>query len=171
MTQEELKEKYQMLYNYMANSNTPKYMMIFGEVENEMMDWMIKNQPSAAEMWIEKLCSIKWEQYLTKQEATNIINGMMPKAPWSYEVWDGAMTKLGLEREREYVFNKYAMWVVMSQVYTDFGRTLAKALGEPLEEIPAENFLPIIHDMALDLLLDKDEVYNVRTYHLSKEWH
>ena len=166
MTQEELKKKYESLYSYMASSNETKYMMLFGEVENEMMDWMIKNQPQAAEMWIEKLCAIKWEQYLTKAEATKIVANMMPKAPWTFEVWHDAMTKLGLEMEREYVFNKYAMWVVMSQVYTDFGQTLAKALGAPLAEIPAEKLLPIIHEMALDLLLDVDSNYDVRKYHI-----
>ena len=64
------------------------------------------------------------------------------------------------------MFNKYALYVVMSQVYTDFGQTLAKALGTPLADIPAETLLPIIHEMALDLLMDKDGVYNVRSYHL-----
>lgn len=168
MSQEEMKKKYESLYSYMASSNETRYMMLFGEVENEMMDWMIKNQPQAAEMWIEKLCAIKWEQYLTKTEATEIISSMIPKAPWSFDVWKDAMTKLGLEMEREYVFNKYASWVVMSQVYTDFGQTLSKALGMPLSEIPAEKLLPIIYDMAIDLLQDKDGKYNVRSYHLEK---
>lgn len=166
MTQEEMKKKYASLYNYMASSNEPKYMMLFGQVMNEMMDWMIKNQPQAAEMWVEKLCAIKWEQYLTKDEAAAVVASMQPKAPWSFDVWHDAMKKLALEMEREYVFNKYAMWVVMSQVYTDFGQTLAKALGAQLADIPADKLLPIIHDMALDLLLDADGAYNVRKYHL-----
>ena len=166
MTQEELKKKFDSLYSYMAASNETKYMMLFGSVMEEMEDWFIANKPEMAEAWIEKLCAIKWEQYLTKQEATNIVMAMQPKAPWTWEVWFDAMNKFGLEKEREYVFNKYALWVVMSQVYTDFGQTLAKALGTPLNEIPADKLLPIIHEMALDLLLDKDGVYNVRTYHL-----
>lgn len=167
MTQEELKTKFDNLYSYMSSSNEPKYMMLFGSVMEEMMDWVIVNKPDAAEAWIEKLCAIKWEQYLTKTEAQNIVANMQPKAPWAYDVWDNAMTKFGLEKERDYVFNSYALWVVMSQVYTDFGRTLAKALGMPLEQIPAETLLPIIHEMALDLLLDEDGVYSVRAYFLN----
>lgn len=166
MTQEELKKKFDGLYNYMAASNEPKYMILFGSVMEEMEDWFIANKPEMAEAWIEKLCAIKWEQYLTKQEAMKIVAGMQPKAPWSWDVWMDAMTKTGLEMEREYVFNKYAMWVVMSQVYTDFGQTLAKALGTPLAEIPVDRLLPIIHEMALDLLLDKDGVYQIREYFL-----
>lgn len=166
MTQEELRTKYESLYNYMSSSNEPKYMMLFGEVMNEMMDWMIRNQSAAAEQWVEKLCAIKWEQYLTKDEATKIVMSMQPKAPWSFDVWYDAMKKFNLECEREYVFNKYAMWTVMSQVYTDFGQTLAKVIGLPLAEIPSEQLLPVIHEMALDLLLDKDGVYNTRSYFL-----
>lgn len=166
MTQQEMKEKFDMLYSYMSTSNEPKYMKLFGDVMVEMMDWMIKNQPQAAESWIEKLCAVKWEQYLTKDEAMKIIANMLPKAPWSLDVWSDAMKKLGLECEREYVFNKYAMWVVMSQVYTDFGNTLAKALGAPLSEIPVDKLLPIIQEMAIDLLCDADGHYDVRKYHL-----
>ena len=165
-TQEELRKKYDSLYRYMATSNEPKYMMLFGEVENEMMDWMIKNQTQAAETWIEKLCAIKWEQYLTKSEATMIIGSMIPKAPWSFETWRDAMTKVGLEMEREYVFNKYAMWVVMSQVYTDFGQSISNILGMPLADVPTDRLLSIVHAMAIDLLTDADGKYNVREYHL-----
>ena len=64
MTQTEMKDKFDSLYGYMAASNEPRYMKLFGEVMVEMMDWMIKNQPTAAEQWIETLCAIKWEQYL-----------------------------------------------------------------------------------------------------------
>ena len=143
-------------------------MMLFGEVETEMMEWMIKNQPTAAEAWIEKLCAIKWHQYLTKKEAQDVINSMIPKAPWTYEAWESAMSKMQLEIEKEYDFNKYATWVAMSQVYTDFGETLAKTLNTPLNSIPVERLLPIIYDMAMDLLLDKDGVYDIRKYHLHK---
>ena len=166
MTQDELKKKFDGLYSYMAASNEPKYMMLFGSVMEEMEDWFIANKPDLAEAWIEKLCAIKWEQYLTKTEATKIVSSMIPKAPWPFDVWHEAMKKTNLEIEREYVFNKYAMWVVMSQIYTDFGQTLAKALGTPLAEIPAEKLLPIIHEMAMDLLCDEDGRYEIREYFL-----
>lgn len=74
MTQTEMKDKFDMLYNYMSASNEPRYMKLFGEVMQEMMDWMIKNQSASAEQWIETLCAIKWEQYLTKSEALTVFN-------------------------------------------------------------------------------------------------
>ena len=58
-----------MLYKYMASSANPAYMKAFGNVMNEMMDWMVNNKSEAAEEWIEKLSAIKWHNYLTPSEA------------------------------------------------------------------------------------------------------
>ena len=169
MTKEELKDKFKHLYDYMSVSNEPKYMMLFGDVMKEMFMWMADNKPELAEKMVEKLCSIKWKQYLTKEEATDIVKGMVPAAPWDYDTWHNAMKSFGLECERESVFNSYACWVAMNQIYTDFGETLAKALGKPLKDIPAETLVPIVYEMALDLLEDKDKRYDIRSYHLSEK--
>lgn len=159
-------EKFDMLYRYMASSDNVRYMKTFGYVHKEMMAWMIENKPELAEEYIEVLCSIKWRQYLTKKEATDIIKSMKPTAPWDYSVWEKAMTDLGLECEEEGEYNKYALWVAMNQIYTDFGGTLAKVFNKPLDQIPAQTLLPVVYDMAIDLLEDPDGKYNIREYHL-----
>ena len=58
MTSNELKEKYAMLYDYMATSKKTEYMKAFGNVMSEMMDDLIMSNPSKAEDYIEKLCAI-----------------------------------------------------------------------------------------------------------------
>jgi len=168
MNKEEITQKFRSLYDYMSVSNEPKYMMLFGDVMKDMMRWMIDNKPELAEMEVEKLEAIKWKQYLTRNEASNIVNNMKPAAPWDYTTWEKAMRDLNLECEREGVFNKYAMWCTMNQIYTDFGETIAKTLKMPIMNIPAETMVPIVHEMALDLLLDKDGAFQIRKYHLSK---
>ena len=168
MTKEELTSRFKHLYDYMATSNEPKYMMLFGDVMCDMYYWFAENKPELAEKWVEKLCSIKWHQYVTKDEAMSIIKAMVPAAPWDWATWEKAMTDLGLECERDGVFNKYAMYVAMNQIYTDFGETIASLLQTPLAQIPAQTLVPIVHKMALDLLLDKDGRYNIRTYHLGE---
>jgi hypothetical protein len=53
----------------------------------------------------------------------------------------------------------------MNQVYTDHAQTIAdKVWKKPLNTIPAEEIVPVIHALALDLLKDKDKVYCVRKY-------
>lgn len=166
MTKQELTEKFNALYAYMASSNNVKYMKTFGDIHKKMMAWMIENKPEAAEEYIDELCSIKWRQYLTKNEATDIAKSMIPPAPWDYNSWAKAMEDLHLECERESVFNRYAMWVAMNQIYTDFGESIAKMFGQSLTQIPADKLIPLVHDMALNLLTDPDGKYNIREYHL-----
>ena len=74
MTTDEMKKKFWELYPYMATSENVAYMRAFGNVHKEMMDWMIANKPDLAQEWIEKLCSIKWKNYLTQKEAEKIVS-------------------------------------------------------------------------------------------------
>lgn len=167
MTKQEMTEKFGMLYGMMASSGDVKQMKTFGDVHKKMMEWFIENKPEMAEEFIEELCAIRWRQYLTRNEATEIVRGMIPTAPWDYPTWEKAMEVMNLEKEREWVFNCYALWVAMNQVYTDFGESTARMLGEPLNKIPAETLVPYMHDMAVSLLTDPDGKYCIRKYHLS----
>ena len=159
-------DKFGMLYMTMATSNEPKYMHIFGETMKKMMAWYIENRPEAAEEYIEELCSIKWRQYLTMKEATEAVEAMEPQAPWNYDTWEKAMETLHLEMERESVFNRYALWAAMNQIYTDFGDSIARMMGEPLEKIAVTTLVPFVQDMAVSLLTDADRKYDIREYHL-----
>lgn len=165
MNQKEMKEKFAKLYNYMATSNNTEYMKAFGNTMTEMMDWMIANKPEEAEEWIEKLCSIKWDNYLTQREAEKIVASMVPKAPWSMLVWRQAMNNLGIATEEEPFYNSCALWVTMNMLYSDHAETMAnKIWGKPLAEIPTETLVKTIHALALDKLKDKDGVFEIRKY-------
>ena len=168
MNKEELTHKFKSLYDYMSVSNEPKYMMLFGDVMKDMMKWMIDNKPDLAEKMVDKLCSIKWKQYLTKEEAMEAVNNMQPPAPWDWSTWEKDMRDLGLECEREGVFNKYALWAVMNQEYTDYAEDVASILKMPVMNVPSETMVPIMHKMALSLLLDKDNRYCAREYLLDE---
>ena len=165
MTSQEMKEQYEMLYDYMAQSRDPKNMKAFGRVMTEMMDWLIANKPDVAEEMIGKLEAIKWHQYLTRKEAENIIARMNPSAPWKYDVWQAAMTKLVIPMEEQPYYNACALWTEMNKQYSDHAQSLAdKVWKKPLSTIPAEDIVPVIHALAIDVLKDKDGVYNIRSY-------
>lgn len=165
MNTAELKEQYDFLYDYMAASRDPKNMKAFGNVMTEMMDAMLQKMPAEAEEMIQKLEAIRWNNYLTPKEAEQIVNNMRPKAPWSREVWNNAMQQFGIPVEEQPYYNRCALWVAMNMIYTDHAETIAeRILKKPLASIPAEEIVPIIHALAIDLLKDKDGVYNIRTY-------
>ena len=165
MNVQELKEQYDFLYDYMASSRDPKNMKTFGKVMTEMMDAMLAKMPADAEEMIDKLESIRWRNYLTPKEAENIVANMKPKAPWNRDVWNNAMKQLGIPIEEQPYYNRCALWVEMNKQYSDHAETIGnKILKQPLANIPAEQIVPIIHSLALDVLKDQDGVYDIRTY-------
>ncbi len=157
MTADEMRREFHALYMLMANSDEVAYMRIFGNVHKEMMEWMIVNRPEAAQEWIEKLESIRWKNYLTPKEAEAIVNNMIPKAPWNRDQWKAAMEQHGYELEKEPCYNRCALWVTMNMIKSDSGETIAKYVQE------GEQF-KMVHDLAVDKLTDKDEVFSVRKY-------
>lgn len=166
MNANEMKEKYAMLYDYMATSKDPKNMMLFGNVMTQMMDVMIQRMPQEAEQMIDKLESVKWKQYLTPTEAEKIVASMEPKAPWSRDVWKNAMNSLNLPLEEYPCYNSCAMWVTMNMVYTDHAETIARnIIKQPLSQIPTEQLVTGIHALALDLLKDKDGNFSIRRHY------
>ena len=165
MTAEEMRKEFYELYDMMAMSHDVENMRTFGNVHKEMMEWFIQNKPAEAEEWLMKLESIRWCNYLTPKEAQKIVDGMIPKAPWSRDVWKNAMTQLGLPLEEEPYYNSCALWVEMNKQYSDHAQTIAdNILKKPLSEIPSEQLVKGMYAMALDVLKDRDKVYCIRSY-------
>ena len=160
MNTQEMKKKYTMLYDMMSVSGKPDNMKLFGNVMNDMMDWMIQNKPDYAQEAIERLCAIKWNNYLTHKEADKIVSEMIPSAAWSYEAWKKAMDSLQLEIEEEPYYNSYALWTAMNMVYSDHAKTLAKLMGITVGEINPE----IFYHLAIDMLTDDDGKFDIRRY-------
>ena len=157
MNTKELNDKYYELYGYMSSSGNPDNMKAFGLVMNEMMDWMIANKPDAAQEWIEKLDSIKWNNYLTQKEAENIVAGMIPKAPWTRDQWKSSMAQQGYELERKPYYNPCALWVVMNMIMSDSSDTIAKYIS-------CDDAFNIVYDLAIDKLTDEDKMFSIRKY-------
>lgn len=163
MTATELKNKYTALYEYMAVSNEPKYMKLFGEVMNEMMYWMIENKTEAAQELISKLCAIKWHNYLTQKEADAVVASMKPQAPWNRSVWVNAMDSFSLVKEEEPYYNSCALFATMNMIYSDSSETIAKIMGKSLSDVPAEHMVKAVYALAIDKLKDKDKVFSIRS--------
>lgn len=167
MTKEELRNKFDGLYAYMVMSKEPKNMMLFGDVMRHMMEWMIENKPEEAEGFIETLCAVKWQQYLTFDEATEIVEGMKPRAAWGYDEWMKVMKDLGLETKRETVYNCYSLWVVMNAVHSDNGNVIASLMGIDFGGSAGNaDYIKAVHSFAVNMLTDEDGRYSVRRYFL-----
>ena len=157
MNTEELTNRYESLNRYMIDSKDPENMKKFGMVMDKMMHWMIANKPDAASEYIDELESIKWDNYLTPKEADQIVSAMNPQRPWSREQWKQAMDQHGFALEEEPYYNRCAMYVTMSMIYSDSSETLKRYAN-------GSDLLEVIHALALDKLKDRDGVFSVRSY-------
>lgn len=155
-----MKERFEELYKYMAESKDPANMQLFGEVMKEMMMRAINTDSSFAEKEIDKLEAMMWEQYLSKAEAEEAVRNMLPSAPWSFDMWKSAMKQAGLPTSEKDNYNDYALWVTMNGIMSDDGETFKKY------GISSDVLLPMVHDLALDRLNDQDERFDVRDYYL-----
>lgn len=165
MEGKEIKQKFEALYNTMATSNEPKYMNVFGETMKAMLDDMIAVKPELAQEYVEKLEAIEWNNYLTKKEAMEIVEGMSPIRFWNAETWLDNMEKAELCMEEKPYYNDYALFIAMNQVISDHGGTLASVFGKnSASEIDVSELIDIAHKLAIDLLKDKDRVYDIRKY-------
>lgn len=157
MNAQEMKQKYWSLYEYMANSKNPENMKAFGRVMSSMMEDMIQISPAKAEEYIERLESIRWDNYLTPKEAEAIVAKMDPKAPWSREQWKNAMEQSGFALEEKPCYNSCALWVTMNMLMSDSSGTMSKY-------VDANNLFKFVHDLAVDKLTDADGVFDIRHY-------
>lgn len=156
-TPEEMRQKFQALYNMMAASQNVAFMHAFGKVHKEMIEWFIQNKPDLAQEWIDKLETIKWHNYLTPKEAEKIVDNMQPSAPWSREQWKQAMMMKQYPTEEEPYYNSCALWVTMNMIMSDSSNTLKKYVDD-------NTVLELVHSLAVDKLKDKDGVFNIRKY-------
>lgn len=157
MNAEEMKEEFYALYNIMANSENVKFMHIFGNVHKEMMEWFIENKPEIAQEWIERLESIRWNNYLTQKEAEDIVEKMTPQAPWSREQWEEAMEQNEYDLKDEPYYNSCSIWVTMNMLMSDSSHTLEKY-------VDGDDLFKMVHDLAVDKLTDKDKFFVIREY-------
>ena len=159
----ELKERYESLYKEMVDSKDTKNMMLFGSVMNEMMERAIQRDTQFAQQAIDKLESMNWHQYLTKIEAEKICENLNPKYEWSFDAWERTLHSMELETEQKPHFNKYALWALMNEMFSNHAETLSqKILEATLQEVSDEQMIQILHALAIDLLTDKDEKFHIR---------
>lgn len=162
MNAEDLKKEFHELYDLMASSQNVENMRIFGEVHKEMMMWMIQNKPDLAKEWIDKLSSIKWKNYLTPSEAEEIVEAMVPEAPWSRDAWNRAIDNAGYSKEESPYYNPCALYVMMNAIYTDHAKSIAEIMGVTLDEVPSEALFRAIYLLAVDKLKDVDAKTSIR---------
>lgn len=173
-TKDEMIERYNVLYEKMAESKNPKNMKIFGESEKYMFKEIASAHPEMAEVWLSHLEAVCWDNYLSEREAMNVVKRMVSQDGvrgfhWSYDVFCNAVKGLNGNMEDKPHYNSFALWVTANMVYSDHARSIAEDMGyKDTQEVPNDKMALSCYRKAVECLKDADEGFRVRKYF--KHW-
>lgn len=159
-----MKEQLNTLYDYIIHSGDTDKMHVLGKVMKEAMCFLIDTNPKAAKEYIERLEAVRWKNYLTQNEADDIVAQMEPAPAWNMQLWQTMMTAHGFMLKCEPCYNECALYVTMCMISSDSGDTLVTELREHGVELDRDGLFKFVHRLALDKLKDKDGVFNIREY-------
>ena len=171
MSVEEMKTRYQYLYDLMASSKDPAKMQVFGKAEHHMFDRLAASNPQMAKEWLEKLEAVCWNNYLTEAHAEKLASKLINQdgtigPHWSMDTFFNVIPKLGGELDNEPYYNRYALWLVANAHYSDFARSTAEDMGynQP-DEVPGEKMALSMYKKAVESLKDADRVHYIADYY------
>lgn len=167
---DEILERYEELYEDMANSGNKEKMMAFGDAERCMFKKLAKEHPAIAQMWLDKLEAMHWRNYLSKQEAEEIASHLVNQngrigAHWNYDTFKGAVESLGGKVYEKPYYNCYALWATANMIYSDHAQSVAEDMGYPNPEaVPNEKMALSMYKKAVEKLKDVDRPKFIREY-------
>lgn len=171
MTQEEMRNRYEYLYNKMRFSKDVTKMRIFGAAEKAVFKKLTSKDPALAKEWLDSIESICWNNYLSEQQAhmltSNLINQDDSKGPyWGMEKFFAKVKELGGMIEQEPYYNKYALWVIANAHFSDYAKSTAEDMGyNSISEVPPEKMALSMYKKAVESLKDKDRPNYIERYY------
>lgn len=155
-------KRYRELYDEMAMSKDPKKMIVFGDAERWVFSMIAEKHPELAEKWLSKLEAGKWNNYLSKSEAEEIVSALVNQdgshgAHWSYETFKAAVESLGGKMTDEPYYNCWALWTVANMRYSDNAKSAS-------EFVPKDLMPKFFYNVAVEDLKDIDRPKFVRDY-------
>lgn len=162
MNIDDMKSRFEYLYEHMASSGDQSKMEIFGTAAKHMFSKIAASSSAMGQEWIDMLESIMWNNYLSKSEAEAIVakfvNQDGTRGPhWSYDAFKGAVESLDGKMSEEPYYNCWAMWATANMLYSDHYQSASKYV--PKEDIPKYFYM-----MTLEKLKDADRPKFVRKY-------
>lgn len=170
MNKEQLKERYNELYNKMVISKDPKNMKIFGESEKWVFNKLADVHPELAQSWVSHLEEVCCNNYLDEKEAMNIGKHMKNfdgtvGFHWTYDVFVKTVVGLGGIVDSKPYYNSYALFVTANMIYSDMAQSIAEDMGhKSVQEVPAENMALSCYKKAVAYLKDRDGNFRIRKY-------
>jgi hypothetical protein len=171
MTQDEMRNRYEYLYNKMRTSKDITKMRIFGAAEKNVFRKLTSRDPALAKEWLDSIESICWNNYLSEQQAqmlaSNLVNQDGSKgAYWGMDKFFSKVSELGGVIEQEPYYNRYALWMIANAHFSDYAKSTAEDMGyKSITEVPAEKMALSMYKKAIESLKDIDRPNYIERYY------
>ena len=163
-------ERYEELYKDMATAKDVEKMHVFGAVGKWMFCRLAEENPRMAQMALDKLEAMYWNNYLSDAEAKEICAALVNQdgtagAKWGKEAFLQVVEKHDGETEKKPYFNDNALWVTANMIYSDHAKSIAEDMGaQSVAAVPAEKMALSCYRKAVEKLCDRDRKHFVRQY-------
>lgn len=159
---EEMITRFLELYKDMETSGKPEKMKIFGNASKWAFAKMVDVSIEDAQCWLDKVEAMYWYNYLSKNEATEIVEQFVNSdgtrgAHWDYDTFKDAVESLDGEMKEVPYYNCYALWATANMLYSDHYHSVK-------EYVPQEDMPKFFYTMAVEKLKDADRPRFVREY-------
>jgi len=156
-------ERYNELYDNMVSSKDVEKMSIFGCAEKWVFPQVAQAMPKLAQKWLDKLEATMWYNYLSEDEANEIVAGLVNQngtkgGQWSsFAAFSQMVEQMDLHLECKPYYNAYALWATANMLYSDHAVSTAEFVQE-------KDFPKFMCKQAVEKLKDGDRPRFVREY-------
>ncbi len=159
---EKMFEKYKGVMDSIISSNDPEKMQAAYRADKWVFSEMSKNNPEMARKWLEKLETTKWHNCLTKEEADEVVAGLVNQdgsrgGKWSFQQFKEAVSSLGGEMSLEPYYNEYALWATANALYSAHAKSVGK-------RVKPDDIAEYFYETAVERLKDKNRPSFVREH-------
>ena len=155
-------ENFKEVYGKLFETGTPEAMKMLEGILCDFAEYVGKSNEKLYNDAVERMNAVNWNNYLTEREALHIVETLQGQdgqkgAKWSFAQVSDAVEKIGGQMECEPYYNKYALYIAVNMIYSDFAKTLA-------EYVEADRMFELVYRLAVDKLKDTDRPRFIRAY-------
>jgi hypothetical protein len=164
MDKQQMEQQFLARYDSIINSGDTRQMEQLGVMVKRVMGWMIKYEPQVAAQALALLdedTSTDYVNWLTEQEAEDIVSHMKPQPTWTTQGLTSSLQSMGLSTDCPPHFNHYALLTTMLMIQSDEGQSLKEAIHANDRD---ERLLRLVYKLAVNRLEDEDGKFRIRSY-------
>lgn len=173
MTTQELKARYDEIYERVRTSKDVGNMRLFGAGVTKMFEQVAATSPNIAMMALEYWAALEYNNYVTPTEATEVasdfinddtkVSGAVEPskgAHWDMATLKSFLMQKGLPLEESPYYNWAALWLTVNMIYSDFANAFVAITGKKDNDTIAT----ASYTFAVKKLKDRDRPHFIREY-------